>query len=48
LKDKSILIIDDVRTSGISILECTSILNEKQVKDVKALVLGTNTNNPPQ
>jgi len=47
IKEKKILLIDDIRTSGISILECADILMKEGAKEVISLSLGTNTSNEP-
>jgi len=47
IKGKKILLIDDIRTSGISILECADILLKEGAKEVISLSLGTNTSNEP-
>ncbi|MBI3051220.1 ComF family protein [Candidatus Woesearchaeota archaeon] len=44
---KSILLVDDIRTSGISVLECAEVLFKGGAKAVTAFALGTNTSNPP-
>jgi hypothetical protein len=47
IKGKKILLIDDIRTSGISILECADILLKAGAKEIISLSLGTNTSNEP-
>lgn len=47
IEGKKILLIDDIRTSGLSILECASILLKYGAKEVISLSLGTHTSNEP-
>ena len=47
IKWKKILLIDDIRTSGISILECADILLNGGAKEIISLSLGTNISNEP-
>ncbi len=48
IKGGKILLIDDIRTSGISILECSEVLLTAGAKEIISLSLGTNTSNEPQ
>ena len=45
--NKEILLFDDVRTSGISILECSDVLLKAGAKNVVSLTLGTHTSSAP-
>jgi predicted amidophosphoribosyltransferase len=48
IQGKNILLVDDIRTSGISILECSSILLSAGAKKVVSLSLGTHNSDAPQ
>jgi len=45
---KTILIIDDIRTTGISILECARVLKENNALNIISFALGTNSSNEPK
>jgi predicted amidophosphoribosyltransferase len=47
VENKKILLIDDVRASGMSILECSSVLLKAGAKEIISLSLGTNTSKEP-
>lgn len=47
VKGKKVLLLDDLRTSGMSILEATKILKNAGVENVVCLCLGTHTNEVP-
>ena len=47
VKGKKVLLLDDLRTSGMSILEATKILKNAGVEDVVYLCFGTHTNKVP-
>ncbi len=44
---KKILLIDDIRASGISILECSDVLLKSGTREIISLTLGTNTSKEP-
>jgi len=48
LNAKRVILLDDNRGTGMSILECTKILMAAGVKSVTALCLGTNTSQKPK
>ena len=43
LKGEKIVLLDDTRVSGVTLLECTKILKEAGASDVAAVCLGINT-----
>ena len=47
IKDKNVLLLDDVRTSGITTLECAKILKEAGAKSIVSLYLGVHTSMIP-
>jgi predicted amidophosphoribosyltransferase len=47
LSGKTILLIDDIRSSGISVLECAEVLKKAGVLAVVSFALGTNNSNSP-
>jgi len=48
VKGKTIFLIDDVRTSGMSALECSDVLKKAGATRVVTFALGTNTGDPPK